>query len=99
MESPASTIARESDHAIKPEVVVTICFGLVMFLLALLALWQGHKQRRRTALKRSQTCCWRWPLNATTRETMDNISHHWSSVNPNSYLNGNQSSQTRWNVS
>lgn len=84
----ASEVAGEPDHAVNPEVVVTICFGLVMFLLALLALWQGQKQLRRTALKRTQRCCWPRPLNATVHEAIDRVPNPRSHIGSNNYLNG-----------
>ena len=31
---------------ISPEVIIGIAFGIAMFLLALLSLWQGHQARR-----------------------------------------------------
>lgn len=87
-EPSASTVAGQSDHAVNPEVVVTICFGLVMFLLALLALWQGQKQLRRTALKRTQRCCWPRRINATVHEAIDRVPSPRPRVGSNNYLNG-----------
>ncbi|KAL8951252.1 MAG: hypothetical protein Q9222_002754 [Ikaeria aurantiellina] len=55
------------DNGISAEVVVTISFGIVMFILALLALLQGRKRRRRQADEERQNSHWPQPHNAIVR--------------------------------
>ncbi|KAI4218134.1 MAG: hypothetical protein L6R36_009113 [Xanthoria steineri] len=93
----ASEVAEEADPAIKPEVVATICFGLIMFLLAVLTLWQGRKQLRRPATQGIPTCCWPRPLNTTVLVAVDKLPHHRSGLSGNNCLEGTKSSPTALN--
>ena len=90
--SPASDVVPGSRHALNPEVVAIICFGLVMCLLALLALWQGRQQLRRTAIKSRQKFCWPRPFNTTARGAIGQAPLSGSDIISNTYVNGRLSS-------
>ncbi|KAL8910246.1 MAG: hypothetical protein Q9171_004447 [Xanthocarpia ochracea] len=96
--SSAPDVVPGSQHALNPEVVATICFGLVMFLLALLALWQGRKQLRRTGITSSQKSCWPRHFNTTARGAIGQAPPSGSAIISNTYVNvfvGNIESQSR----
>ncbi|KAL8689179.1 MAG: hypothetical protein Q9218_005092 [Villophora microphyllina] len=87
---PSTTLDRDLSHGgVSAEVVVAIAFGIVMFAVALLTLWQGRRHRRHTGDTESQSDRSATPTKAMQRIKLPLQQYTpWPVLNYNTYFNG-----------